>query len=61
MIIWILLFSQFPPARNALACEAGGDEREKDPQGNRLRRFTAVKISRGKNQHKAGTSALRRS
>jgi len=24
-----LLFSRFPPARNALACEAGGEETEK--------------------------------
>jgi len=29
-IDWICLFSQFPPARNALACEAGGEKTEKD-------------------------------
>jgi len=33
-IYWIrrifFSFSQFPPARNALACEAGGDETEKE-------------------------------
>jgi len=30
--IWRIFFSfsQFPPARNALACEAGGDETEKE-------------------------------